>query len=121
MPRSTGTPLSLFSLISSCKLICGEWSETAALIPETKIDYIIASDTIYTPATVRSFVSVVSQLASKDTICWLASQKYYFGLGGGTQSLIDTIKEEKLPLSVEIVETLGEDTVKRDIVCVRRI
>ena len=69
----------------------------------------------------RSFVTAVNQLASKDTVCWLASQKYYFGLGGGTQSLIDTIKEEKLPLSVEIVETLGEDTVKRDIVCVRKL
>ena len=70
-------------LTPSCKLICGEWSETPALIHETKIDYIIASDTIYTPATVRSFVTAVNQLASKDTVCWLASQKYYFGLGGG--------------------------------------
>ena len=106
--------------ISRCKLICGEWSETAAMIDATKIDYILASDTIYTPATIRSFVSVVNQLADHDTVCWIASQKYYFGLGGGTQALIDIIKEMKLPLTIKILETLGEDTVKRDIICIQK-
>ena len=33
---------------------------------------------------------------------------------------MDTIKEEKLEFTVEIVETLGTDAVKRDIVCMRR-
>ena len=103
-----------------CKLICGEWSETAAMIDATKIDYILASDTIYTPATIRSFVSVVNQLADHNTVCWIASQKYYFGLGGGTQALIDIIKEMKLPLTIKILETLGEDTVKRDIICIQK-
>ena len=90
------------------------------MIDATKIDYILASDTIYTPATIRSFVSVVNQLADRDTVCWIASQKYYFGLGGGTQALIDIISEMKLPLTIQILETLGEDTVKRDIIRIQK-
>lgn len=44
---------------------------------------------------------------------WIASQKYYFGLGGGTQALMDIIKEMKLPLEVTIVKTVGLESVKQ--------
>ena len=37
------------------------------MIPEPKVDLILASDTIYTPATIRAFISVVNQIATPET------------------------------------------------------
>ena len=99
-----------------CKLICGDWSQTAGMIHEPKVDIILASDTIYTPATIRSFISVVNAIASPDTMIIIASQRYYFGLGGGTQALCTIISEMGIPLQVEVLKTLGTDSVKRDII-----
>lgn len=97
-------------------MICGEWSQTAPLVQDNPVHYILASDTIYTPATIRSFVSVVNQLANPSTIIWIATQRYYFGLGGGTQALRNIITEMNLPLTVEVVKTVGTEAVKRDII-----
>ena len=105
---------------SRSTLICGDWSQTAEKITDKKIDYILASDTIYTPETIRSFISVVNQLADETTTVWIASQKYYFGLGGGTQALISMIKEMNLPLTVEILKTVGLESVKRDIIQIKK-
>ena len=105
-----------FFLHARAKLICAEWSQTAAMIPEPKVDLILASDTIYTPATIRAFISVVNQIATPDTMVVIASQRYYFGLGGGTQALNALIEELHLPLRVEVLKTLGTDSVKRDII-----
>ncbi|KAM7459124.1 hypothetical protein BLSTO_00143 [Blastocystis sp. subtype 1] len=87
--------------VNRAKLICAEWSQTAAMIPEPKVDLILASDTIYTPATIRAFISVVNQIATPETMVVIASQRYYFGLGGGTQALNALIEELHLPLRVE--------------------
>ena len=106
--------------VSRCKLLCGDWSQIAGEFANVHVNYIIASDTIYTPVTIRSFVTVVNQLADPDTIVWIASQKYYFGLGGGTQALISIIEEMKLPLSVEILKTVGMESVKRDIIQIKK-
>lgn len=97
-------------------MICGEWSQTAPLVQDNQVHYILASDTIYTPATIRSFVSVVNQLANPSTVIWIATQRYYFGLGGGTQALRNIITEMNLPLTVEVVKTVGTEAVKRDII-----
>ena len=86
------------------------------MIPEPKVDLILASDTIYTPATIRAFISVVNQIATPETMVVIASQRYYFGLGGGTQALNALIEELHLPLRVEVLKTLGTDSVKRDII-----
>ena len=102
-------------------MICGDWSQTASLIPEQHIDFILASDTIYTPATIRSFVSVVNQLASPSTTIWIATQRYYFGLGGGTQALQNIIAEMNLPLQAEVVQTVGTEAIKRDIIQIRKL
>lgn len=106
--------------VSRSTLICGDWSQTAEKIAEKKIDYILASDTIYTPETIRAFISVVNQLADENTTVWIASQKYYFGLGGGTQALISMIKEMNLPLTVDILKTVGLESVKRDIIQIKK-
>lgn len=90
------------------------------MIPEKKVDYILASDTIYTPETIRSFVSVVNQLACPDTIVWVATQRYYFGLGGGTQALMNIITEMNVPLEVEVVKTVGTESIKRDILRIHK-
>ena len=86
------------------------------MIPESKVDLILASDTIYTPATIRAFISVVNQIATPETMIVIASHRYYFGLGGGTQALNALIEELHLPLRVEVLKTLGTDSVKRDII-----
>lgn len=107
--------------VSRCTLLCGDWSQVAEKLKGVKVDYILASDTIYTPETIRSFVSVVNQLITEKTTVWIASQKYYFGLGGGTQALIDIIKDMKLPLEVTILKTVGLESVKRDILCLKKV
>ena len=66
-------------------------------------------------------MSVVNQLITEKTTVWIASQKYYFGLGGGTQALIDIIKDMKLPLEVTILKTVGLESVKRDILCLKKV
>lgn len=86
------------------------------MVQDNPVHYILASDTIYTPATIRSFVSVVNQLANPSTVIWIATQRYYFGLGGGTQALRNIITEMNLPLTVEVVKTVGTEAVKRDII-----
>ena len=102
-------------------MICGEWSQTAKLIPEQHINYILASDTLYTPATIQSFISVLTQFANPPTIIWVATQRYYFGLGGGTQALINCIQEMKLPLEVNVLKTVGTEAIKRDIICIHKL
>lgn len=92
--------------ISRCTLLCGDWAHVPVLMKDVKVDIILASDTIYTPETIRSFVTAVNELANPETLVWIASQKYYFGLGGGTQALISIIKEMQLPLEVECLKTV---------------
>ena len=94
--------------ISRCTLLCGDWAHVPVLMKDVKVDIILASDTIYTPETIRSFVTAVNELANPETLVWIASQKYYFGLGGGTQALISIIKEMQLPLEVECLNGVGE-------------
>ena len=115
-PDSISRYLSFTCFYCRTKLICGEWSQTASMIPEDHVDIILASDTIYTPETIRSFISVVNELSQPSTLIFIASQRYYFGLGGGTQALISMIEEMKLPLEAEVVKTMGTDSIKRDII-----
>lgn len=86
------------------------------MIPEPKVDLILASDTIYTPATIRAFISVVNQIATPETMVVIASQRYYFGLGGGTQALNALIEERTCRWRVGGAEDAGTDSVKRDII-----
>ena len=106
--------------ISRCTLLCGDWAHVPVLMKDVKVDIILASDTIYTPETIRSFVTAVNELANPETLVWIASQTYYFGLGGGTQALISIIKEMQLPLEVECLKTVGMESVKRDILRIKK-
>mmetsp|Transcript_19507 Transcript_19507/g.47638 ORF Transcript_19507/g.47638 Transcript_19507/m.47638 type:complete len:323 (-) Transcript_19507:150-1118(-) len=48
-----------------------------------KFDIILASDTVYQPESTESFLLTVKGLLRKNGECFLATQRYYFGLGGG--------------------------------------
>lgn len=63
----------------------------------------------------------MNQLATPSTTIWIATQRYYFGLGGGTQALQTIIAEMNLPLKVEVLQTVGTEAIKRDILSIQKL
>ena len=60
--------------------------------------------TLYSPQTVHQFLQLLSLLLSENTICLVATQRYYFGVGGGYQCLLNTI--EQFVFSIHSVDVL---------------
>ena len=65
--------------------------------------------TLYSPQTVHQFLQLLSLLLSENTICLVATQRYYFGVGGGYQCLLNTIEQFVFSIhSVDVLELFYE-------------
>ncbi|KAK8809927.1 hypothetical protein WA158_000870 [Blastocystis sp. Blastoise] len=118
---------------SNCKLIKGEWGTVYIfLFFFLFYSYIslyifllfpllttIPSSiyTLYSPETVSFFINLlVPLLSSMNVTCYCASQRYYFGVGGGYMCLLNYIQQHNLPLNVEIIDSNNaHNNVLRDI------
>ena len=57
--------------------------------PQSTFDFILAAETLYTLESTRETALLIHALLSKDNphaTAWIATKRYYFGVGGGTQA-----------------------------------
>ena len=98
--------------------ISGAWGpDFINLLQETHAErdseniLILASETIYSPATIKVFTSTVMDLlkrARSSARALVAAKKIYFGVGGGTDEFIRCVREAGGPIKV-INENAGPD------------
>ncbi|KAG9527916.1 hypothetical protein KCU93_g4782, partial [Aureobasidium melanogenum] len=80
--------------------ISGPWGETlASLIPESAPDMgslILASETIYSPASTTAFVDLLVQLLRRTRMAKaiVAAKRFYFGVGGSVDHLKEVCAEK---------------------------
>lgn len=50
-------------------------------------ELVVSSDTVYSDASLASFVALVARVLHADGVALVAAKSYYFGVGGGTLAL----------------------------------
>lgn len=72
----------------------GDWSALIHEIPEKSYDIIIAAETLYNEQSFKKQWELMKH-AIKPTGCiWIASKRYYYGVGGGTFSFTELVSRE---------------------------
>ena len=72
-----------------------------------KFDIIISADTLYNVENYEYLHNSIMENLNNPGICFVASKKYYFGVGGGTSLFIDFV-ESKGKLSVKCVKEISD-------------
>lgn len=80
--------------IHFCKFIAGDWNQVAEHFSQTKFDLIITSETIYNEDNYSKLINVFKNCLSSCGTVYLASKCYYFGVGGGTESFQEFVKND---------------------------
>jgi hypothetical protein len=87
----------------------GDWKDMSQQLQDRKFDFIVAAETIYTKKASMETAELLLQHLILDTgIGWIASKRYYFGTGGGTDALREaakTLRERENTVSYLKVET----------------
>jgi len=65
------------------------------------VDIVLSSDTIYNPLSIKPFLETVNGVLRDGGRCYIATQKYYFGLGGGVAALKACVRKAFPGLSLE--------------------
>ncbi|KIW16960.1 hypothetical protein PV08_04151 [Exophiala spinifera] len=105
----------LKSLNVSFDFISGGWGDAFLdLIPNSGTDassenlLILASETIYSPATIKPFTETVVKLLRRypaaNAKAWVAAKKVYFGVGGGVDEFLSEAAKHHVK-STRILET----------------
>jgi hypothetical protein len=105
--KSTGLPLHQF-----CSLVAGDWLElsrelkegtltspnTSTNIPkEGKFDLILAAETTYTPSSANDTAYLLmNHLKPGAGVGFIATKRYYFGVGGGSDAFRDAIATQTM-------------------------
>jgi SAM-dependent methyltransferase len=74
---------------------------------KNKFDIIVSADTIYNTNTYDSFYEVIKSQLKNPGICFIASKKFYYGVGGGTNQFIDYVNK-KGDFSVKIAKEIND-------------
>mmetsp|Transcript_29426 Transcript_29426/g.53999 ORF Transcript_29426/g.53999 Transcript_29426/m.53999 type:complete len:329 (-) Transcript_29426:1086-2072(-) len=93
----------------------GDWGAVGELLTMRGLggayDVILAAETIYNPQTARRFLEIIKQLLQPPRgVAYVAAKKYYFGVGGGTDSFSKMVKEDglfEISTVAEVKETTG--------------
>jgi hypothetical protein len=73
----------------------------------SKFDIIVSADTIYNTQNYDSFYSILKDHLNNPGICFIASKKFYFGVGGGTNQFIEYINN-KGDFSVKVAKEIND-------------
>ena len=76
--------------------VAGDWrdlsrSDVAVEALGEPFDVVLAAETLYNIESLPAFVAVLRRCLSRSGVALLATKRYYFGVGGGTQALIDLL------------------------------
>lgn len=72
-------------------------------------DYILTSDTIYSPELSPVLADLISALLKPDTgRAFVAAKRFYFGVGGSTQHFMDAAKERVVGMECRVVREFAD-------------
>lgn len=92
------------SIGGAARYFSGDWSTLPSVLgEECKYDWILTSDTLYSPESVKSLSAVLGQLLKPDGYALVAAKTYYFGVGGGTEMFQELVQSQNL--KVEVAKT----------------
>lgn len=93
------------------KLISGSWGPGFnKLVEHDKIDYMVSSETIYSPQTLPLVAETISEVKAATTV--VAAKNIYFGVGGSVAEFLQCL--EKLHINAFQVHEMGQ--LKRSII-----
>lgn len=96
----------------------GDWLQLQ--LPQA-VDLILASETLYSEQAARETAFVLNQHLSDTGNAFVATKRFYFGVGGGTDAFRATINETFPLLDVQVVQSLDTGTGNiREILRVRK-
>jgi SAM-dependent methyltransferase len=90
-------------------LLSGDWKDFASKVENCqygkgceklekanfdKFDIIISADTIYNIQNYDSLYNIIKTRLKNPGICFIASKKFYYGVGGGTNQFIDYVNQQ---------------------------
>lgn len=106
------------------KCIAGDWSELSLALNNRlyddlpdKFDVIISAETLYSIESCHSLFQMVTKHLSVTGKCYIATKRYYFGVGGGSNELFNLLNlfneakkksSEKISLVYKIVKTVDD-------------
>jgi len=86
--------------------------------PSYRYDIILAADTLYSPKSIADFILTVKMLLEpKQGRAYIATQRYYFGLGGGLLKLKEVVRKDKSITLRECCDYVTGTGVTKTIVC----
>jgi SAM-dependent methyltransferase len=72
-----------------------------------KFDIIISADTIYNISNYESFYNIIKLRLKNPGICFVASKKFYFGVGGGTNQFIEYVNQQN-DFTITVVKEVND-------------
>lgn len=100
--------------------VSGSWGQgMLPALPSSPYDLILASETIYAPATTPLFVDVVKGALGNQGKALVAAKKIYFGVGGSVEDFESTVTEDE-QWRTQVVRELGKKGVGRVVIEVTR-
>jgi SAM-dependent methyltransferase len=114
-----------------CRFVSGDWCSPSLMEcllndrsssqsgNHSKYSLILTSDTLYEPSVLVTLLSMIEQSLAADGVALIAAKRYYFGIGGGTQPLMERVSQRgKMEAQVEKVIEDGKSNI-REIVSLR--
>ncbi|XP_071803471.1 histidine protein methyltransferase 1 homolog [Asterias amurensis] len=99
------------------RYLSGDWSLVQKLLSSedqsTKYDVILTSETIYSLESYDKLYHILRAVLRPTGVIYLAAKTHYFGVGGGTRSFEDMVKQRG-EFSIEVCKTYTQG-VKREI------
>ena len=86
----------------------------------SRFELILSAETLYSPESCCKLMDAISSLLSDSGIAIIASKRYYFGVGGGTQELARICASYSMSMSIARVFEDGVSNI-REIVTLTRV
>ncbi|KAK2186801.1 hypothetical protein NP493_188g01020 [Ridgeia piscesae] len=103
-----------------CRFFCGDWGGVERVLQQDTAgegghgyDVILTSETIYSTDSYLKLHQIMRELLKPTGIIYLAAKTYYFGVGGGTRSFEDLVRQEDV-FSSKVIQEFA-DGVQREI------
>lgn len=95
--HSVSSELDRASQRPRARLYAGDWSEVTHLLREDdyggRFELILTAETTYRSDVARKLGRMIGDHLDRSGVAFVASKRYYFGTGGGSRALLDTIPE----------------------------
>ena len=99
--------------VPECRFFSGDWRSLEEVLPTSKYDLILTSETIYNLENQETLLSLFSKCLKEDGSVLVAAKIHYFGVGGGLRQFEGAAA--KSSWTTESVTKI-ESEVKREII-----